>query len=691
MALATMAFGLTFFGLLLSWIRLFGPEAFIALTLLETVLVVAVMVSGKVIASRMRPTSSLFIFPLAFLTAEYLRGRFPFGGFNWGGLGYSLHDVEWFLRIAAFTGVWGLTFLVAGVNVVLWKMGRNWPWLAPAAILLAGPVVFPIGKAGGPFMRVAIVQGNTEEDVLDPSADDFQVLQNHIGLTRQLPGDVSLVVWPESALDTDPFATPEFGLPMIEAIRRQDSYFLIGAYVEAGERQFLNQTLFFNPDGTLLGTYTKQHLVPFGEYIPYRSFFEGVFGSSVEELQLVSRDGIPGDASTVFNLPGGAAASVICYESTFPGLVRSFVREGAGLLVVSTNNSSFERTPASRQHVAFSQMRAAEHHTWVIHAALTGISAIVSPSGEIIEKSDLWVPATLLSTVRFADGETFYGRTGDWLPIGSLAILASLGVSMSIARRRSSAGELAEDDSEFRPLIVIPTYREAENIERIIDSVRTAVPGAHVLIVDDSSPDGTEALVKSKSQRDDRVHLVSRAKKTGLGRAYVDGFRWGLERDFNRFVEMDADFSHDPGDLPRLIATTATAGLAIGSRYVPGGRVDGWSRLRHALSQAGNIYARLTLGFDVRDSTSGFRCYRREALEAINLSHVSSQGYAFQIDMAYRVWRLGFPVVEIPIMFRERTLGGSKMSRAIVYEALLKVTAWATRDFVIGRRFRMPR
>jgi dolichol-phosphate mannosyltransferase len=230
-------------------------------------------------------------------------------------------------------------------------------------------------------------------------------------------------------------------------------------------------------------------------------------------------------------------------------------------------------------------------------------------------------------------------------------------------------------------LVVVPTYNEADTIERIIDAVLGALPEAAILVVDDGSPDGTGRIVAGRTgPPSNRVHLLERSAKQGLGRAYVAGFGWGLERGYERFVEMDADFSHDPSDLPTLARATEASDVAIGSRYVPGGRVVGWSRSRELLSRFGNTYARRLLGFPFRDATSGFRCYRRKVLESIRLDEVASQGYAFQIDMTYRAWRLGFSVEEIPITFRDRKDGHSKMSRAIVIEAVTSVARWAARD-----------
>jgi dolichol-phosphate mannosyltransferase len=236
-------------------------------------------------------------------------------------------------------------------------------------------------------------------------------------------------------------------------------------------------------------------------------------------------------------------------------------------------------------------------------------------------------------------------------------------------------------------LVVVPTYNEAGNIEGIIDAVASALPEGSVLVVDDGSPDGTGTLVAEHPSP--RVHLLQRSAKQGLGRAYLAGFRWGLEQGYERFVEMDADFSHDPRDLPALVGATEACDVAIGSRYVPGGRVVGWSRSRELLSRFGNTYARWLLGFVFRDSTSGFRCYRRAVLEGITLDEVASEGYAFQIDMTYRAWRLGFTIQEVPIAFRDRTNGHSKMSKAIVIEAVGSVARWAARDRFGHRRRRV--
>lgn len=233
-------------------------------------------------------------------------------------------------------------------------------------------------------------------------------------------------------------------------------------------------------------------------------------------------------------------------------------------------------------------------------------------------------------------------------------------------------------------LVIIPTYNEAENIKSIVGRVRGAVPEAHVLIADDNSPDGTGKLADELAADDDHVHVLHRKGKEGLGAAYLAGFRWGLERDYGVLIEMDADGSHQPEELPRLLTALKGADLVLGSRWVPGGRVVNWPKSREFLSRGGSTYSRLMLDVPIRDVTGGFRAFRRETLEGLGLGEVSSQGYCFQVDLARRAVKAGYHVVEVPITFVERELGDSKMSRDIVVEALWRVTSWGVGDR-IGR------
>lgn len=227
-----------------------------------------------------------------------------------------------------------------------------------------------------------------------------------------------------------------------------------------------------------------------------------------------------------------------------------------------------------------------------------------------------------------------------------------------------------------RVLVVIPTYNEIANLQSIVDRLRSAVPEAHALVVDDGSPDGTGELADRIAAGDEQVRVLHRTEKAGLGAAYVAGFRSALDDGFDVVVEMDADGSHAPEELPRMLAALRDADLVLGSRYVAGGEVRNWPRSRQLISRGGNLYARTLLRFPVRDATGGYRAFRRAVLDAAKLDEVASQGYCFQIDLAWKTWREGFRVVEVPITFTERVAGQSKMSRAIVTEALWRVAAW---------------
>ena len=222
--------------------------------------------------------------------------------------------------------------------------------------------------------------------------------------------------------------------------------------------------------------------------------------------------------------------------------------------------------------------------------------------------------------------------------------------------------------------LILPTYNEAENIAPFVEAVQAELPpGAQVLIVDDSSPDGTGEIADRLVAEREGVRVLHRPLREGLGPAYVAGFREALAGGAGLILEMDSDFSHDPAYLPRLLAAMEGADLAIGSRYVDGGGVGDWGALRRAISRGGSAYARLVLGVPVADLTGGFKCFRREVLEAIDLDAVRSKGYAFQVELTYRAVQRGFRVVEVPIVFRDRRVGSSKMSRAIVAEAIWRV------------------
>jgi dolichol-phosphate mannosyltransferase len=245
--------------------------------------------------------------------------------------------------------------------------------------------------------------------------------------------------------------------------------------------------------------------------------------------------------------------------------------------------------------------------------------------------------------------------------------------------------------TNLRVLVIIPTYNEAENLPTIVARVHTANPDVHILVADDNSPDGTGKLADELAEKDERVKVLHRAGKEGLGKAYLAGFAWGIDHEYDVICEMDADGSHRPEDFPALLKALVdtNADLVLGSRYVRGGKTVGWPKHREILSKGGNTWVRLVTGMKLADATGGYRLFRRETLERIELSTVASAGYTFQVDLAWRTVRAGLKVVEVPITFVERELGASKMSTNIVAEALWRTTVWGMQyrlNRLLGRR-----
>jgi dolichol-phosphate mannosyltransferase len=236
----------------------------------------------------------------------------------------------------------------------------------------------------------------------------------------------------------------------------------------------------------------------------------------------------------------------------------------------------------------------------------------------------------------------------------------------------------------MKTLVIIPTYNESENIEKIVPLVMEKEASIHVLIVDDNSPDGTGRIADEMAKKDGRVSVIHREKKSGLGTAYIAGFRFALEKGYDLIFEMDCDFSHDPKYVPHFLKAVQEADLVLGSRYIDGVNVINWPMSRLLLSYYANAYSRLVTGLPVKDATGGFKCFRREVLEAIDLGRVKSNGYSFQIEMSFRAWKKGFKIKEIPIVFEDRKVGQSKMSKKIVREAVWMVWKLRLRS-LLGR------
>lgn len=725
--------GVVYYGVLLEWLRIFGVIAWLPLVLSQAAFFGAFGAIAPVLWREDRPIRSAALLGAAWTALDWVRSFWPVGGFGWGGLGYTQHANGLTLPLASVTGVAGVTFVVVAVNGLLLGMLRTVTTgradvparraapgslaasVALIAVMVFAPAAIPAPAAQGRSLDVAVVQANVpralSSDVLLQSRT---VTQSAAALHATLAGrPPDLAVWPENALDGDPTVERDLGRLVSDAVRSVGAPTLVGAIRDAPGGRIYNEALLYSRDGTITGRYTKVHLVPFGEYVPWRWLL-----GWTERYRRGNADLAPGTTVRDLRVDGTVVGTPICFENVFPNLVRRFADAGARVLVVTTNDSSYLRSPASREHVIFSQLRAVENRRWVVQAALSGESAFVDPTGRIVSRTGLFTRQVLRHRVSPIAARTIYTRLGDWVSwLCALVLAGALLVEALPERRRAGRraargaadpapgmGEPHEPRSEPQPvpisggagaetastsprtLVVLPTYNERATIRAVIAGVLAVAEGIDVLVVDDGSPDGTGDLVAGLGSTEPRIRLVRRRGKLGLASAYLTGFRRALDEGYDVVIEMDADLSHRPEDLPALLEGTTRYDLTIGSRYIPGGGVSNWSRTRLLLSRAGNAYARAVLGLPVSDATSGYRAFRAPVLEKLLLEQVRADGYAFQVELAYLAWRMGYAVGEVPITFREREHGRSKLSRRIVAEALVQIARWGWRDRVRRRR-----
>lgn len=689
-ALLGLVFGAVYFGTLMYWLTpltILGWSVLVGGSAGWLALAVAAMAAAW---REDHPIRSALAVGAIWVAVEWLRGVMPFGGFAWGGLGSTQHDNPLLLPLASILGSWGISFVLASVNALVLEAalrvragwGRPLRLAAVAAAMAIVPVLIPLPAPEGSPVEVAVIQGNVPPRlaIADRILEDRIVAENHARLHRTLADDPpDLAVWPENALDQDPRRDVSLAALVGGAVTEVGVPTLIGAITLEEDGLLRNEDLLYSGDARLVDRYVKNHLVPFGEYVPFREILEG----RVPQIEQVRADLTPGRRPGRFTIPGTGTsfAAAICFENAFSDLVRQFVTDDSGFVVISTNNSTFGRTAAPRQHVVLSEMRAVETGRWVVHAALTGSSAIVDHRGRVHATTGLFEPAILRAAVPRAEGRTVFGVIGGWLPAGFM-LAAALAVA---APRRPRRRVLPPLPANPRTCVVLPTYNEAATIGEVLDGVLGVGEGVEALVVDDGSPDGTAAVVRDRMGKG-RVALLERDRKSGLASAYLTGFARALEAGYDLVVEMDSDLSHRPEDLRALLAGARSNHLTIGSRYVPGGSIPDWSLPRRLLSRGGNVYARLLLGLPVRDATSGFRVYRADALGELVARPPASEGYAFQVELAYRAWRGGMTVGEVPITFTDREHGQSKLSRGIVVEALWKVAGWAVRDRLLRRK-----
>jgi len=685
-------FGLTGFGITLSWLLLFGRLAWGALTVLAACSVALFGAGAPLVRRAERPVLGAFGIASLWTAIDWLRGLWPLGGFTWGSLGASQVPNRVTVRVAVLAGVWGVTFVVAFAAALIAEstvVRRSWAARAGLVAIALGatvlPGLVPFATTSGPALDVAAIQVDFRhgQGLATPRAGDVAVTELNLALHRTLRDDPpDLAVWGESALDPGSLAILDevratiasVGVPVLAGSTSTD--------VRTPDRTdgpLYNQAVLFDRGGAVIDVYRKTHLVPYGEYIPLKPLV-----GWISALDQIAYELAPGERVHTLRAPGvPEVGTPICFENSFPSIDRALVRQGARFLVVLTNNASYRQTAASEQHLQMSRIRAIENGRWVVHAAVSGISAFIGTDGRTYQATRLFEPAVIRRTISESTAQTPYVRFGDWLPVVSLAFAIGLAAMPRGRRaRRPDPGPLAPDT---RALVILPTYEEAATIRDVVTGV-LAQRGVDVLVVDDSSPDGTAAIVRELAEADERVRLVERPGRSGLASAYLEGFARGLEDGYDLVVEMDADRSHDPEELAALLsAARERFDLVVGSRYVPGGSVTNWSRMRLALSRAGNAYVGLLLGVPVHDATSGYRVYRREVLRDLLEEPVRADGYGFQVELVLRAWLRGWSIGEVPITFRERAHGRSKLSRRIVVEALWLVTRWGISLRATGR------
>jgi apolipoprotein N-acyltransferase len=480
--LVGLVFGLAYLGPLVWWSSLFGYLAWSVLVVSQALFFA---VFGWFAAWASRGTVGRLVgVPLMFAALEVLRTRWPFGGFAWGDLGYAQHDDLPLLPLARVGGVHAITLALVVVNAgvaELFAAGRVWRRALAVAIaggVAVAPMWLPMGLAGprAGELDVALVQGNVPERTFTGLGDrlgrrgpeDLTIIQNHIAATEPLAArPPNLIVWPENAIDRDPFSNPEVGLLVEQIVRKVGAPLIAGAITDVrGEPdKFQNTNLLYSVAGPVIARYDKIHLVPFGEYVPWQRLRR-----YVTALEQIPKDGKPGTAPAVFDLGAAKVGTVICFESTYPALVREFVEDGAQLLIVSTNNASFRRSPLARQHVAMSQLRAVEEGRYVMHAAISGITAVIDARGRIRTETPLFKQRVVRRTVPLARGRTPYGRFGDAIEsaligLGALAAVATLGRMIAGRRERRYADAEVELWGAEETLKRVLTEREKTDRE----------------------------------------------------------------------------------------------------------------------------------------------------------------------------------------------------------------------------------
>ena len=433
-----VAFGLGFFGVLLVWISAVGWIAWALLLVLQSLLF-GTFGALWALASRLPRTCWPLVAPALWVAVEVLREHVPVVGFPWGHLAQGQVSAPWILFAARLGGGHTVAFLVVALNALLvlaWHARgvRRAGWGIAAVLLLALPGFAALmePRTDIPYepLKVALVQGNASPGVR--VENETARVERHLELTRTLPDDVDLVVWPESSVGIDPFRDPAIGAMVQEAARASGAHLIVGANLDVDRDHYMVTTLLVSPEGEFIDRYQKTHLVPFGEYVPAREFL-----GWIPMLEQIPRDAVPGDEPKNFEVQGHQIGTVISFEGDFGPLVRERAALGARLIVVATNTSTWGEWWASAQHVAMSQVRAAETGAPVAHAALSGISAFITDHGRVQQETDLYVEDVIVGNMLPSTGPTFYVKTGEWLPWSCVA----LAIVVVLLGRRSGRRE----------------------------------------------------------------------------------------------------------------------------------------------------------------------------------------------------------------------------------------------------------
>ena len=438
--LSGFTFGVGFFAVLIYWISIVGFIAYFLLVVMQAAFFGLFGLAWAAASKRSGPLARIVV-PAALwlISVELFRSLFPLRGFTWGQLAQSQHDAELILRWAGVGGAWLVAFLIVVVNGLLLAAlveegtPRRLGFAAAALCLALSGFLLPENRATGRPVEIAIVQGNIPREMEASYEKDRIILSSHAHLSDEVADDVDLVLWPESSVGIDPARDQEVGEEVTSVADHSGTPMIVGGNRDLDEDRYAVMAYLVKPGEGFAERYQKTHLVPFGEFVPARRYLDWV-----PALAQVPRDAITGSDPTVFDVAGGKVAPVISFEADFGSLVRGRIAAGGRLLVVATNTSTWEDSWASSQHVAMSQVRAAENGVFVAHGALTGISAFIDPTGRVVERSDLWVPDVLIQEVRFAESVTLYARLGDWLPWGSLVALVVWAIVTRSRRRTGS-------------------------------------------------------------------------------------------------------------------------------------------------------------------------------------------------------------------------------------------------------------